>query len=290
MKINSMTFINRFSNLNTTQNINFGSANDISLQYVYDNRLELLPPRMQIEVQNTLLKYQKGLIKKLPTLMKLHIDTYKDLNSCKSLESAKKLYPEFQDLVDAHTIIKKQSINTKIIDKAVGLENFALYMLKERWANLKTMDEIAKDLNVKSRNSLGWFLEKINFPELSGNYQVLLKSSTTKFNNLASKKTKEYNKKNPDKMLIHNRMLAQRPEIIQMNKELMQRMWERMPELKEEMSRFKHDNPQIPKQDFSEAFWSTHPEYKKEMSKIRREIAYERRCEFIKHKKMKTTS
>ena len=92
-----------------------------------------------------------------------------------------------------------------------------------------------------------------------------------------AEKVKAFNRLHPEKIVEHNRLLAQRPEIIQMNKELAEEMWLRMPDVREEMSKFRRDNPELSSMDFYDAFWKAHPEYKLLMSKIRKEIGAQRR-------------
>lgn len=265
------------------QNLSFKSSSDISLQYVYDNRLYCLPERMKTEIKIALAN--KKYNTKLPTLRELHIKTFSPLLEMNSLDEVKRNYPEFSNILNAKKVITKGSKNTKKIENTVSLDGLSLYILKERWAKLKTENEIAKELGLKSRSALGWILDKIKMPELGSKYQSLLKASDAKLNNEISQRTKNYNKSHPNKMVEHNRLLAQRPEIIAMNKELADEMWARMPELKEAMRVFRRDNPKIRKEDFSEAFWQAHPEFKKRMSEIRKEIGYERRNEKLKQSK-----
>ena len=215
------------------------------------------------------------------------MDIYSNLKKCKTLEEAQELYPEFREVLNANDIIKHKSINVKKIEQKIPSKDFSLYILKQKWGELKTLTEIAEELGLKSRSSLGWFMDKIKFPDLTSNYQTLLKASDPKLNEVITQKTKDYNKKHPEKILEHNRMLAQRQELIQMNKELAEIMWEKMPNLKTAMSDFKRLNPDISKKDFSAAFWAAHPEFKEEMSKIRKEIGQKRRLENKENKKNK---
>ena len=279
MRIN---YLNTYTNITPLAKKSFGSADDINLQYIYDTKLHILPPRMQKEVSNIVKKRRC----KMPTLMDLHLQIYEKLNTCKTLEEAKNIYPEFKEIVEANKVIKKSSVNIKAIKEKMPLEEFSLYVLKERWGKLKTLNEIADDFGMKSRNSLGWVLDKIKLPDFNSNYQTLLRNSDPKYNAITSQKTKNYNQKHPERMITHNRILSQRPEIIEKNRDLAEKMWERMPELKLAMSEFKRKNPDISQKDFSQAFWDAHPEYKIKISEIRKEIGYERRCDDIKNKNL----
>lgn len=273
-----------YTNIHNTprKQLSFKSASDISLQYVYDNRMYCLPERMKIEIKKAIENKKHN--ENLPSLRELHTRTYNALLNMKSLEEVKNYYPEFSNILNAKTVITKGSKNTKIIENTISLNDLSLYILKERWANLKTENEIAHTLGLKNRSALGWILNQIKMPELGTKYQSLLKASDEKLNKEISQRTKNYNKSHPSKMIDHNRLLAQRPEIIALNKELADEMWARMPELKEAMRVFRSDNPKIRKEDFAEAFWQAHPEYKKQMSEIRKEIGYERRTERLKDK------
>lgn len=271
MKVRNDYNLYSYKSVPNLNNQSFKAASDITLKYIYENRLRLLPARMR---KLTGILVSKKIEK---PLRDLHLQTYAKLFDCESLEKAKNLYPEFREVLQANAVIKKNSPNIKKITQIIPLEDLTLHILKERWGNLKTLDEIAQELGLKNRSALAWTMEKIQMPDLGKNYQALLKASDERLNAIVSQKVKSFNQAHPERMLIHNRMLAQRPEVIQMNKELADEMWERMPELKAEMSYFRRDNPDIKREDFYAAFWEAYPQYKKLMSQVRLEIAEARR-------------
>lgn len=255
---------------NTSVPRSFGAASDISLNYIYENRLRLLPQRMRDKVKHIVLTSHK--LSSVPTLRELHLNTYSQLLECKTLGKAQAIFPEFREVLQANAVISKGSKNTRTIADRVPLEDLSLYILKERWAKLKTVDEVAKSLGLKNRSSIAWVMDKIRMPDLGKNYQALLKASDETLNRQIAQKVKSYNEAHPETIIAHNRMLAQSPEILQMNKDFADEMWQRMPELKEEMRNFRRDNPHIRACDFYESFWNAFPQYKKLMSDIRKEI------------------
>lgn len=282
MKINAMYFyspvVSPYEKENKTS---FGGAKDISLRYVWEHRRRLLPERIRRKVGILVSKN-----KETPTLRDLHLQTYAELLDCKNLAKAQNIYPEFRGVLQANAVVQKGSKNIRKIEEKVSLKDFSLYILKERWGKLKTEDEIAKELGLKNRSALGWVLDKIHMPNPGKNYLALLKSSDEVLNRSIAEKVKAFNREHPEKIIEHNRLLAQRPEIVQMNKELADEMWERMPEVKEEMSRFRRDNPHIKRADFYEAFWAAYPGYKELMSVIRKEIGAARRAERMSEKSL----
>lgn len=275
MKINSYHGNQYNSSPYNCFNTSFKGAADISLKYIQENRIRLLPQRMRTAVKFVLDKYPKTGY--MPTLRELHLKTYAPLLECKTLGKAQNLFPEFREILQTNTVITKGSKNIRTINEHIDLKDLSLYILKERWGKLKTLNEVAELLGLKNRSALGWLLEKIRMPDLGKNYQALLKASDENLNKDIAEKVKAFNRLHPEKIVEHNRLLAQRPEIIQMNKELAEEMWLRMPDVREEMSKFRRDNPELSSMDFYDAFWKAHPEYKLLMSKIRKEIGAQRR-------------
>src|SRR5574344_1744413 len=160
--------------------VNFKGARDINLKYIYKNRMNLLPTRMQQKVKDIVEKGGDC----FQSLRDLHINTYSQLSECKTLSEAQNLYPEFREVLQANAVVKHKSPNIKKVESQIPLEEFSLNLLKSRWADLKTMDELGKS------------------------YQALLKASDEKLNNDISQKVKNYHKTHYDAMLRHNNALS----------------------------------------------------------------------------------
>ena len=263
-----------YSNFNTTnshQRPAFGSAADITFQYIQKNRFYLLPERMQKAVLKIISSCEKE-----PTLRDLHLKTYAPLLECKTLAEAQNLFPEFREVLQANAVIQRSNKNFRQIEKTVSLNDLSLFLLKERWGNLKTVEEIAKQLGLKGRSSLGWIFDKIRLPELGKNYQNLLKASDEAMNTQISQKVKTYNAANREKIIEHNRKIASNKRCIDLNKELTSQMWDNMPYVKKAMGDFRREHPKL-KEGFYQAFWDSHPELKQEVSRVRRELGEQRR-------------
>ena len=121
---------------------NFSGARDINLKYIYDKRLRLLPQRMRVKVANAV--ENNGDI--FEPLRDIHLRTYSPLLECKTLGKAQNMFYEFRDVLPANVVIKHKSPNVKKIMESVKLEDLSLVLLKERWGNLKTLDEICHNL------------------------------------------------------------------------------------------------------------------------------------------------
>lgn len=268
-----ITYVSSFNTYNKTNSPrpSFGSAADITLEYIKKNRFYLLPERVQQSVIKKIASNEK-----IQSLKALHEEIYRPLLSCKSLEEAQNLFPEFREVLQADTVIQRLCANFRQINQRVLLKDLSLYLLKERWANLKTIDEIAMQLGLKSRSSLTWLIDKIRIPALGKNYQNLLKASDEGLNKEISQKVKAYNAQNREKVLAHNRKLSYDPRCIALNRDLSLQMWNNMPNVKKAMSDFRKENPYLRK-GFYRAFWDKHPELKAEVSRVRKELGEQRR-------------
>ena len=158
----------------------FSSAKDINLKYIYENRMYLLPDRIKKQVAD-IVENGKNISY---TIRDIHIKTYSPIQECKTLDEAGNLFPEFRQVLNLNSVIVHKTPNVKEIMKHIPLEEFSLFVLKERWCSLKTLDEVSASLGLKSRAALGWFLDKIHMPDLGKNYQTILKASDEKLNNV----------------------------------------------------------------------------------------------------------
>lgn len=249
--------------------VNFKGARDINLKYIYKNRMNLLPTRMQQKVKDIVEKGGDC----FQSLRDLHINTYSQLSECKTLSEAQNLYPEFREVLQANAVVKHKSPNIKKVESQIPLEEFSLNLLKARWADLKTMDEIAKSYGLKDRSAIAWLSEKIQMPDLGKNYQALLKASDEKLNNDISQKVKNYHKTHYDAMLRHNNALS--VQFAELNSQIAKETWNRLPHIREALSEFSSTTKGS--EHFSE-FWKTHPEYIKEFSEMKKEVAAEFRA------------
>ena len=77
------------------------------------------------------------------SLYDIHLDYYKDLLDCKTLNEAKELYPEFKDVIDAKDVdikpFNKKNIFRRIVEtgyKGIDIENLSLDLLKKQYGNM----------------------------------------------------------------------------------------------------------------------------------------------------------
>lgn len=175
----------------------------ITLQYVIENRSYLLPERIRAIV--TELMKQSNI--NMPSLLEVHQITYAPLMACKTLEDAKKLFPEFSAVKDKVEFTRDSVYSERYLERTQ--ENFGLDMLKKFWAELKTKDSMANELGMKGRNSLQWALDKIGFVSYSPNYKTLLKASDEAGNREIASKTKAWNAEHPNAVKAHNKIAAQ---------------------------------------------------------------------------------
>jgi len=141
------------------------------------------------------------------SLMQLHKMIYAPLLNCETLEQAQKLFPEFENMKDV-VVYQRKSKYRKDFEKRTD-SNFALKMLQEFWCNLKTKEEIAEALGMKSRTSLEWPLKMINFVGYDSNYKTILNASDNKGNELIASKVKAWNALHPDLVKARNKHAAQ---------------------------------------------------------------------------------
>lgn len=244
------------NNFNNNNNLSF-SANGkpLRLAYILEKRSYLLPERILESA-----KLQKDPNK---SLLEIHKEIYAPLLECKTLDEAKKLFQEFDGILDIYPF-ERNSVNKKLLDAYMkdSKETFALKMLKEFWANLKTKTEIINELGLRNTTALEWALEKINFLTFANNYRSLIKASTVEGNELKAAKTRAWNAAHPDLMRAHNKKAAQ--------------AWKR-PELRDEQSRRikeydkKHPERRQKISDFDKKTWDLCPEIKLAFSVFKEE-------------------
>lgn len=246
----------------------FQGARDINLKYIYENRLRLLPQRMRQKVINAV--ENNGNI--FEPLRDIHLKTYAPLLNCKTLGKAQNIFYEFRDVLPAHIAIQHKSPNVKKIMETVPLEDLSLVLLKERWGKLKTIDEIAKELGLKSRSALAWIMDKIRIPDFGANYHKLLSATDETLNSQIAQKTKAFNAAHREIIVSHNRSLSQKYK--ELNQKISKIAWDRLPHIKEAFSEVSSRTNS--KERFG-VFWSEYPEYAKEFAQMKMTVAAELR-------------
>ena len=282
----------------------------LELKYIIEKHSALIPERVLNEAKKIL---NSGNNK---DLIDIHKEIYSPLLNCKSLEEAKLLFPEFNDM-KKEVIFSRESVYTKNYRENCKGE-FALDILREYWANLKTLDYIAKKYNYKSRNSFQWILDKINLPKINRCYSTLLKASNIEGNKLIASKTTAWNSLHPDLMLKKNKRAAQfckteeykkaqavrmierdkvHPERKEKIGRVSKRTWELCPDVKEEMSKALNSENDFTKISIKKAvkgerlsekekvarfafykhFWGEHPELKEIYAEARKKAGEENR-------------
>lgn len=217
--------------------ISFAGRKVIDLSYVLKNRSHLLPERVLEKVQEIVVSKPQ----KMPTLKEVHEKIYAPLLECKTLEEAQKLFPEFTDIKEANISFKRITGNIRKLQESGRLEDkFSLKMLQGLWANLKSQDEIAKEMGLGGRTSLTWVLQKIGFVNYNTNYKTLLMSSDPEKRAVIAAKTTAWNALHPDLMRARNKHAAQymkKAENRAAQSDRMKKHFEEHPERREQVSR-----------------------------------------------------
>ena len=174
MRIEKTAFY--YNNLKPAATINFKSASDITLEYVMKKHSKYLPQSIFSRIKDFIGS------KKNTKLYELHNEVYKDLFEAKTLEEAKKLYPEFADVNDVVLLADNRSKAIKAIKKIMPLDLFTLDYLKKLYKPT-SQDKLVQDYGFSNRSILFWLNERLNIKKLSGSYIQLLKMSDEKENN-----------------------------------------------------------------------------------------------------------
>ncbi len=181
----------------------YGHGKPITLKYVVEKRSHLVPEKVLTEAKRLLASGRED----LPSLYDLHKSLYKGLLDCKTLDEVKAMYPEFEQMNDNETFVR-QSVNTKKCPMMKD-KNFGVKLLQELWANLKNKEDLAYELGLGSRSSLGYLLEQINFVSYDKNYKTLLKASNEEMQAEIAGRTRAWNQLHPDLMYARNKHAAQ---------------------------------------------------------------------------------
>lgn len=226
-----------FNPLQTRQSsVSFEGGRLIDLNYVLKNRKNLLPERVLNKVEEIV----KSNPSKMPTLKQVHQEIYSPLLDCKTLEEAQKMFPEFSSVKEANISFQRYTKNIKkILENKYFDKNFSLKMLQECWANLRSKEEIVKEMGLDSRTSLDWVLQKINFVNCTSNYRTLIKASDPESRKIIAAKTTAWNAAHPDLMKARNKHAAQymkKPENREAHSERMKEHFRKHPERRKQIS------------------------------------------------------
>lgn len=127
------------------------------------------------------------------TLIDVHLDSYDNLNNCRTLDEAKVLYPEFKDVLSDKDIETSQNA---FIDKVKNGEieeldkdaDLALQLLQLYWGagfSLRTLQEKFSDKNIYAA------IKKLNIPRFDRIYAEYLKLSDKDYNERFTAKMSE---------------------------------------------------------------------------------------------------
>ena len=241
--------------------ISFEGGKLIDLNYVLKNRSHLLPDRVLERVKEIVASKPS----EMPTLKQVHQEIYQPLLQCKTLDEAKALFPEFSDIKEANISFQRYTKNIRrILENKYFDKNFSLKMLQECWANLRSKEEIIKEMGLEGRTSLDWVLQKINFINCTSNYKTLIKSSDPEARKIIAAKTTAWNAAHPDLMRARNKHAAQymkKPENRKAHSKRMKEHFQKHPERKKQIS------------ENSKVYWSD-AKHREEQSK--RGLEYEK--------------
>lgn len=159
----------------------------LKLKYIIENRSYVLPERVLNEAKR-LLAHNRN---KVPSLLEIHKKIYKPLLKCKTLEEAKTLFPEFENVKNEINFVKNNHYK-KIFEERFTQKDFALKMLQEYWGNLCSIKEICEASGLKNRASLEWPLEEINFPKFHNQYKNILLASDKNGTRILAKRVQDF--------------------------------------------------------------------------------------------------
>ena len=205
MKVQSKHLSLYKNSYNKHNNFTFKSrGKPITLEYIVEKRSHLLPSRVLSKAKEILANNKGGVY---PSLLEIHKSIYAPLLECKTLDEAKKMFNEFEQIKES-VVFERNSRYAKEFKSRTD-ENFVLKMLQESWGNLKNKDNIAKSFGMTSRSSLDWALKQINFVYFKPNYKTLLYASDEEGNRIIAFKTTTWNQLHPDLMFQRNKHAAQ---------------------------------------------------------------------------------
>lgn len=136
------------------------------------------------------------------TLMDVHRKAYEGLKQVKTLEEAKKMYPEFANVLSVKEI--KEEPGLFLTDVKQGKcknfnkdEDIALRLLKLYWADGFSITDLRKFANEKS---VGYAMQKLRIPLLNHHYALVLRFADSKY---YERLTKEMSDKTHNEQASH---------------------------------------------------------------------------------------
>ena len=138
-------YSNYLPNQPVSDSPSFGAAKDITLKYVVSKYPHILPERVFEAAKNIINTIPKN---KRPTLYDLHLEQYKGLLECRTLNEARNLYPEFREVLDASIFRNSRSKHLKNLK--VSLEDLSLRVLQDYYGRLIPQHEIGTELGFVS--------------------------------------------------------------------------------------------------------------------------------------------
>ena len=256
MFVSGIQSFSLYSNSQLSKQPSFEGRRIIDLNYILQNRSNLLPQKMLEKITEIV----NSKPQEMPTLMQVHKEIYSPLLECKTLDEAKEIFPEFSNVKNAEGSFVRNRGNIKKLKTNGALkDNLSLKLLQDIWCNLKSQDEVARDLGLENRSSLGWILKKIGFVNYSSNYRTLLLSSDPGSRAVIAAKTTAWNASHPDLMYKKNKYAAQfcktpeyrkahsermieydksHPERVGKIREFDLAVWQKVPEIKKAMAEF----------------------------------------------------
>lgn len=233
MKIYS-GYNNYYSNTpKSPQTVDFGAAKDINLRYILRNHSHLLPERMNAAADSFVVKTES--MDCLPTLKDLHEMVYSGLMSAPSLDEAKKLYPEFAEVVELPAVAKKVPRLIAILGEKIPLSEFSFDLLKKVWSGMP-QEEIAKTYGFSGRAPVSKLCNLINIPKPNHNYLTLLKTSDEAGNQRVADASRRHLSTSMRNLALAN-IANKTPEARAKQAASIVRHYEEHPERREEASR-----------------------------------------------------
>ena len=192
-----------------TNNISFGArTNAQKLEFIGEDNFP----------NHTILnRYKQGIESGENTnLGDIHFDYYADLLNCETLEEAKELYPEFENVVDAKTLTDNFTTRSSFYKVKNGkyegltLENLSLKLLQSHYGKANPVNSPDKNFGINGKQ-LSALLQKLNVKELSKNYIMTIYRESDEYTQNASKRLSR---------------TWQNPEFRQSRSEAVKKLWE----------------------------------------------------------------
>ncbi len=131
------------------------------------------------------------------SLYDIHMEHYKDLLNCSTLEEAKQKYPEFKDVIDAKDIDYKSEHKKSVLYRVgnkqipgIDIKDLSLELLKKQYGQLISTAKKDKYYNCKDTTTFDLF-ERLKIKKMNTGYLLFATKSNFKNKELISKKAKK---------------------------------------------------------------------------------------------------